>query len=271
MKSHWFAAAVVGAVAYLPAAGAFAADLPPAPAYKAPVAAASPAYDWSGFYVGGNVGYGWGSSTNPTVSVIDPGGFAGTPGYFAAGGNVTPNLRPAGVIGGGQIGFNWMFSPNWVAGLVTDIQGSGIKATRTNFVAPGAGLTPSTQTNSEQIDWFGTFRAKFGYVQNNWLLYGTGGLAYGQVKTSGIFNILAIPVPAPFPGASSATTTGGTAGAGLNYGLTPNWIVGVEYLYVGFGRVSYVETFNTAPVLSTNTVSNRAAANIGRVSLDYKF
>jgi outer membrane immunogenic protein len=272
VKSLWLSAAAVGAVAQLTAAGAFAADLPTAaPAYKAPVAVASSSYNWAGLYVGGNVGYGWGTSTNPTVSFVDPGGFVGIAGYFAAGGNVTPNLKPAGVIGGGQIGFNWMLSPNWVAGLVTDFQGSGIKATATNFVAPPGGFTPSNQINSEQIDWFGTVRAKFGYAQNNWLLYGTGGLAYGQVKTSGSFNFLGIPPATPVPGANSATKTGWTAGAGLNYGLTPNWIIGVEYLYVNFGHESYTETFNTVPVLSANTVSNRAAANIARVLLDYKF
>lgn len=57
----------------------------------------------------------------------------------------------------------------------------------------------------------------------------------------------------------------------MNYGLTPNWIVGVEYLYVDLGRISYMETFNVVPVVSANTVSNRIADNIGRVSLDYKF
>jgi outer membrane immunogenic protein len=270
MKSHWLKVAVVGAVIHMTVVGAFAADLPAAPVYtKAPVP--TPVYNWGGWYVGGNVGYGWGDNTNPTVSYVDPGGFFGTAGYFAAGGNVTPNVSPHGVIGGGQIGFNWMLSPNWVGGLVTDLQGSGMKASATNFVAPGGGFTPSNQINGEQINWFGTLRAKMGYAQNNWLLYGTGGLAYGGVNTSGSFNILGIPPATPVPGTNSTTKVGWTAGAGLNYGLTPNWIIGFEYLYVDLGRVSYTETFNVVPVLSVNTVSNRAAANIARVSLDYKF
>jgi outer membrane immunogenic protein len=161
-----------------------------------------------------------------------------------------------------------MLSPSWVGGFVADIQDSGMRATATNFVAPGGGFTPSNQINGEKIDWFGTVRGKLGYAQNNWLLYGTGGLAYGGVNTSGSMNIVgAVPVP----GSNTTTRVGWTAGAGLNYGLTSNWIIGLEYLYVDLGRQSYTETFNTVPVFSANYVSNRAAANIARVSLDYKF
>jgi outer membrane immunogenic protein len=258
--------AAIAAAAFC-GAPAFAADMP----LKAPITAPLSTYNWAGLYVGGNVGYGWGANTNPTVSFVDPGGFAGTAGYFAAGGNVTPNVSPHGAIGGGQIGFNWMLNPSWVAGVVADLQGSGMEASATNFVAPPGGFTPSNQINGEKINWFGTFRGKFGYGQNSWLLYGTAGLAYGGVNTSGSFNILGVPPAVPVPGSNSTTKVGWTAGAGLNYGLTPNWIVGVEYLYVNLGRTSYTETFNAVPVLSQNFVSNRAAANIARVSLDYKF
>ncbi|HWS09848.1 MAG TPA: outer membrane beta-barrel protein [Xanthobacteraceae bacterium] len=272
MKSPWLRVAAVGAVTHLTAVGAYAADLPAAPAYKAPIAVASPAYNWAGWYVGGNIGYGWGTSTDPTESYVDPGVSFGFAAYYAAGGNVTPNLSPRGVVGGGQIGFNWMLSPSWVAGLVTDFQDSGIKASATNFVTPGLGLSPSTQSNSEQMDWFGTLRAKFGYAQNNWLFYGTGGLAYGQIKTSGNFTLISTGGQPPFTGAGSTTRAGWALGAGLNYGLTSNWIVGVEYLYVDLGRASGTEIFPNPPfATATQTISNHAAANIVRVSLDYKF
>lgn len=246
---------------------ACAADLP----FKAPIQPQPLAYNWAGWYVGGNVGYGWGSKSDPGLSFVDPGAGVGFAGYFAAGGNVTPDLKPSGVIGGGQIGFNWMMNPNWVAGLVTDFQGSGMKASATNTVSPG-GFFPSSQFNSEDINWFGTLRAKLGYAQNNWLIYGTGGLAYGQVATSGSFNIPAGPYFAT--GSNTSTDVGWAAGAGLNYGLTTNWIVGVEYLYVDLGRSSYTET---QPVVlpgtagSSVTISNRAESQIVRGTLDYKF
>jgi outer membrane immunogenic protein len=159
-----------------------------------------------------------------------------------------------------------------VAGLVTDFQGSGIKDSATNTVTP-PGLLTSLQSNSEQIDWFGTLRAKLGFAQNNWLLYGTGGLAYGRVATSGCICFGApVGVPLNFTGSNSTTNVGWAVGAGLNYGLTPNWIVGVEYLYVDLGNVSYVETTtNPGALASSVTINNHAAVQIARVSLDYKF
>jgi outer membrane immunogenic protein len=237
-----------------------------APALPVPVAA----YNWGGLYVGGNIGYGWGAASDPGLSFVDPAAiFAG---YFAAGGNVTPNLNPSGLIGGGQIGFNWNLSPSWVVGLVADFQGSGIKDSATNTVTPPGFLT-SLQSNSEQIDWFGTLRAKLGFALNNWLLYGTGGLAYGRVATSGCICFgTTIAGPLNFTGSNSATNIGWAVGAGLNYGLTSNWIVGVEYLYVDLGNVSYVETTtNPGALASSLTINNRAAVQIARVSLDYKF
>ena len=189
--------------------------------------------------------------------------------YYAAGGNVIPDLKPRGVIGGGQIGYNWTLTPSWIGGLVADFQGSGIKASQTNTVTPVALPVTSNQINSERIDWFGTVRAKLGYAQNNWLLYGTGGLAYGRVATSGG---IAFPGIVTFNGSDNSTKVGWAAGAGLDYGLTSNWIVGVEYLYVDLGRVSYTETTQLAAVQTSSlTISNRAAAQIIRATLDYKF
>jgi outer membrane immunogenic protein len=244
---------------------ASAADM----ALKAPpVAAVAPTtvYNWAGWYAGGNVGYGWGGPSDPNVSFVDPGVAVGFAGYFGIGGNVTPDLHPAGVIGGGEVGYNWTLTPSWVAGLVADFQGSGIKGSATNSVSPPLSVL-SNQTNSEQIDWFGTVRAKLGYAQNNWLFYATGGLAYGRVETSGSF---AIPPVLNLTGSNSATNVGWAAGGGFDYGLTSNWIVGVEYLYVDLGRVSYTEVEPTV-VPSTLTINNRATAQIVRASLDYKF
>jgi outer membrane immunogenic protein len=241
---------------------ASAADMPT----KAPAPMMVPMYNWAGWYVGGNVGYGWGANSNPGLTFADPGPVVGFAGYFAAGGNVTPNVQPKGVIGGLQLGYN-LQSNNFVYGLVTDIQASGMKASATNTVTP-PGFVLSNQMNSVEIDWFGTLRAKLGLAQNNWLFYATGGLAYGQVKTSGSF--FAPPGVVSFAGSNSTTRAGWAAGAGLDYGLTPNWTIGVEYLYIDLGHVSYTETQATFPAASL-TVSNHAAANIARATLNYKF
>jgi len=133
---------VVGAQA------ASAADMPlKAPVVPAPVSR----NNWGGWYTGGNVGYGWGISSDPNISFFDPGG-VGFASYFAAGGNVTPDPKPSGVIGGGQVGYNWTFTPSRIGGLVADFQGSGMKASTTNAVTPPGGFFTTDQTNSEQID-----------------------------------------------------------------------------------------------------------------------
>jgi len=243
--------------------GVLAADLP----VKAPAALA--AYNWSGFYVGGNVGYGWGQSSDPSVTVFDGSG-TGLVGYFAAAGNVTPNLRPKGAIGGVQAGYDWMVSPNWLAGFVADFQASGVKASGANLpIVPG--FNPANLTNRVATDWFGTVRAKVGLAQNNLLYYLTGGLAYGDIKTSGSL-VCTLVCALNYVGANNSTKVGWTAGAGFDYGITRNWIVGLEYLYVSLGSSSYTETAATgiAP-LTTITISNRDAINIVRLTANYKF
>ena len=120
-----------------------------------------------------------------------------------------------------------------------------------------------------QTDWFGTVRVKTGWAQNNWLAYLTGGLAYGHVQTSGSWTS---PAGLSFAGSNTTTKTGWAAGAGLDYGVTRNWTVGVEYLYVDLGHVSYTETStNGAATLTTLTVSNRDDMHIARLTANYKF
>jgi outer membrane immunogenic protein len=184
---------------------AFAADmavkaprpLPPPPA---------PVYSWTGWYVGGNVGYSWGDArtdiagTGTTIS--NPQFLGGLPESFAFAGSNTTALQ--GVIGGGQIGYNYQFSPQWVLGFETDIQASGERGSSTSVdsfsgplcfaPSPPLPLTcPSFETRTlngtaatayeAKIEWFGTVRGRLGYLVNDQvLLYATGGLAYGQVK-----------------------------------------------------------------------------------------
>jgi outer membrane immunogenic protein len=263
MKKIVALAAAIAALASVNSANA--ADMPT----KAPVYKAAPMamYNWGGWYVGGNVGYGWGTNSDPNVTFFDGSGI-GVAAYFAAGGNVMPSVQQKGVIGGLQLGYNWMLSPTWLVGLVTDFQGSGMKGSATNSFTCAV-CSASLQSNSVQTDWFGTVRGKLGYAQNNWLLYATGGLAYGQVKSSGSY-VFANGLN--YAGSVSTTRAGWAAGAGIDYGLTPNWTVGVEYLYVDLGHVSYTDasTNGLAP-FTTFTISNHATANIARATLNYKF
>ena len=166
MKTFFRAIAVTTLFAATPAA---AADL-----YRGPAYAAAPfsGYNWNGFYVGVNLGYQWGSVTNW--------------------GGGTPN----GVMGGGQVGYNWQYG-QYVFGLEADLQGSAANDTFAAFKF----------SNPR----FGTVRGRAGYAMNNVLVYVTGGLAYGGGRVE--FG----------PASETQTHLGWTLGGGVEVGLTPNW------------------------------------------------
>jgi outer membrane immunogenic protein len=250
-----------------------------APRY-APAPVAPAIYNWNGWFIGGNIGYGWGEDTGGLWdSFTDPKGapsIFGTAEYFGAGGNVLPGVRPNGIIGGGQIGYNWQVAPNWVLGVVADIQASDMqRSASSTFETDVFSLT--VQSNSSKIEWFGTARGRVGYAANNWLFYGSGGLAYGGVKTTVTMNCVTCGPPnTVYAGSNSATNVGWAAGAGVEVGLTPNWTVGVEYLHIDLGDISTTATFVSANGLNpataaTFTAGSAFVADIVRGTVNYKF
>jgi len=148
---------------------ALAADLP-ARVTKAP-ALVSPAYDWSGFYLGVHAGYTFGE--DDTVS---------TTGQAAANIlNVAGGARPGrvsldrdGFIGGGQIGYNWQFTPNWVFGLETDISYVDVRNDTNVVTIPLSGIGSLNNTFRTRMEYFGTVRARIGYAWDRTLVYATG-------------------------------------------------------------------------------------------------
>jgi outer membrane immunogenic protein len=173
MKRIVLAAALVA----LGSASALAADLPPRGYNKAP--AMAPVSNWSGLYVGGNLGYGWGDG-NTDFS------FLPTPEEFGIN-NTTLGARSSGVIGGAQLGYNWQIG-SLVTGLEADIQGSGLKGSaRAPAIITFVPNFPqqSSLSSEAKLSWFGTVRGRLGLtVTPELLLYGTGGLAYGRVDAS---------------------------------------------------------------------------------------
>jgi outer membrane immunogenic protein len=259
----WLAAASLG----------HAADL--TPAYKAPVAAVAPVATWTGFYIGGNVGYGWDTgSTGVSARSTDP-VLAPVLAALLAGGSFPTALSTSakGVIGGGQAGYNWQMS-QWLFGLEADIQGSGIRGTATQALTPA--LFDATSTGvTKSIDWFGTARARLGVLATpQWLLYATGGLAYGQTNTS--FNTTDVPFGCVAAaticanGSSSSVRAGWTVGAGTEAMLGANWSVKVEYLYIDLGRSSVDTPASTVPAIIFTT-STAFRDQIVRVGLNYHF
>jgi outer membrane immunogenic protein len=261
----WFAAASLGA--------AVAADL--SPAYKATVKAVAPASGWTGFYIGGNVGYGWDSGSSSVSAISTDPALAPALAAILAAGSYPTSLSPSakGVIGGGQIGYNWQLPSQWLIGLEADLQGSGIKGSDSQTRSPPFFDTTSTGA-TKSIDWFGTVRGRVGFlVTPQWLLYGTGGLAYGQTKSSFTTTDLSfgcLPgITACANGASSGIRAGWTAGAGAEAMLAPNWSVKLEYLYVDLGRRSVSAPASTLPIVFSSSTAFRE--QIVRVGLNYHF
>lgn len=213
-------------VAALLAAGgaALAADLPmrkEAPVYVAPV----PVFTWTGAYFGVNAG---GAFTKNGARLR--GNDAATQAAINAGlvpGSLTKNK--SGFIGGVQAGYNWQTGA-WVMGVEGDVNYIGAKS-NANFVNP---LGDVVSARSE-LRWLGTARLRAGYAFDRFLVYGTGGLAIGDVKRSAGYWSAGVPL---YYGSKSDTRVGWTLGAGVEYAITNNLSVKGEYLYYNLGKTT---------------------------------
>src|SRR5262245_43180303 len=259
----------VAAIAMITSAAA--ADLPVRPPAPAPVMA--PVWNWSGFYIGINGGYSWGRSSrdlnffNPLNGVIIATGTAG-------------GRDMDGGLFSGQIGYNWQVS-SWVFGIEADAQWTGQKGS-TNIlcavpgcfptaVAPGTGVGASL---TDKLEWFGTIRGRVGVlVSPSWLLYATGGGAYGSLQTDlTLSGFTAGGVPATIAGSRSSDKFGWTVGAGVEAMFAGNWSAKLEYLYMDLGSISNSVVLPVAAgfPLGAN-VTSRITDNIIRAGINYHF
>jgi outer membrane immunogenic protein len=262
--------------------------------------AAPPAvYNWNGFYAGLNLGYSWGNSST-TQSFYDS-----TSGALL--GSSGGSFDMTGVIGGGQAGYNWQRA-NWVYGVEADIQGSAQKGNNTAVCAGGtlaaapfngactpghvgdtapfntAGMPVNFGLN-QSLEWFGTVRGRVGMTFTPVILgYVTGGLAYGEVSTSGAVsgtnitgaqgtNVVVLTSAASSFGDHS-TRAGWTLGCGVEGLIGANWSARAEYLYIDLGTVSGTAlTPVTAPSGAAVAVrySSHVTDNILRVGFNYRF
>lgn len=245
---------IVASVLAISSGSALAADLAARPYTKAP-AMISPAYDWSGFYVGANLGGAWARESS-SITALN-----GAVGGNRAGGSGLGGR--SGVVGGGQIGYNYMIAPNFLLGIEADVDGTSLK---------GTNLSPTGNDSfTGKVDAFGTVRGRAGFAQNNWLFYGTGGFAWstGSVRRTQIIAqpaaVPPIPALAGTVETASNTRTGWAAGAGVEWGFAQNWTVRAEYLYLDLGKVTSV--FPLANRQQTNTLT----LNVARIGVNYKF
>lgn len=232
---------------------------------------------WTGFYAGLNGGGIWGRD-HLTAAPADPGTTAFWNACSLAG--ACPFDYGHGGTGfsgefGGQIGYNWQVN-SVVYGIESDIQWTDARSS-VSIALPntGTGFVPFSGTASSKLDWFGTTRGRLGFlVQPNVLLYGTGGVAYGSVSNS--WNAAFVSTGQIVNGSGSDTRIGWAAGAGIDWKVSHNWIVGVEYLHTELDSMSFGATgFGSAGCTALNCNFNVSAGAFKtdsvRARVNYQF
>jgi outer membrane immunogenic protein len=234
-----------------------AADLP-VRAAPPPLVAAVPVFTWTGFYVGGNLGWGWRDDDNEAVVLTGPGIPAGI-----VGGTLNfENGNDGNFLGGGQIGYNYQIG-SFVVGVEADIQGIATDDNEAVFI-PGPGFAGGTFVPGEfedAADWFGTVRLRAGVAFDRFLVYATGGLAYTE------------------------DNTGWTVGGGVEWALPVNWFnasavtLGLEGLWVSIdqdedndGRIGTFTPVGGPPVDVFLPLGNdEQEFFVARAKLNFKF
>jgi len=281
---------------------ALAADLPSRTYTKAP-ATAAPAYNWSGWYGGLNAGWVGGSdSVSNNASVVSTSTVPGNAEAMARGATNTAGAS-SGFIGGGQLGYNYQFSGSFVAGFEADIQGLTGARKRSSSMEPllipnldDPSQVTSAVTNSTTargLSYLGTLRARMGVlVVPSFLLYATGGLAYGEAKSDttiaqsigvGNVDLNSLTLSTLTSGSFSKTRVGYAVGAGGEWMLSSNWSAKLEYLYYDLGSVTYATGGLANDIGASSLIGRTGVAavatsskvrfndNIVRVGVNYHF
>ncbi len=228
-------------------------------------------FNWTGFHIGAHGGYGW-SHRNFTNTIT------GSLGAAQQSASNSGSDNGSGIIGGGQIGYNYQFLNNLVVGIETDIDAADINSSIAACVA-GFG-TAVCGTRGTEIENFGTVRARLGYAFNNLLLYGTGGWAWGQGTNKIQFTCLGpgcpqtsgIPPTSPAPIGVDVNPFGWAAGAGAEWAFLPNWTLRAEYLHLQFNGVTEDRSKSSSfspSLFVTSHVSSNMGVDTVRIGVNY--
>jgi outer membrane immunogenic protein len=230
--------------------GACAADLPVAPGASYYPAAMTPVpiYNWGGLYIGGNAGGAWASQGNVGTTDI-PTGTATS----------TVTARSVGFAGGGQIGGNWFIAPSFVLGVEGDFDA----LTNKSSVISADG----TNRHDNRLRFLSTMRGRFGLTADRFMLYLTGGFAWGEnqitrTQLSGTVNNAG-------PGTVETLDRnryGWTGGAGVEYAFAQNWTARAEYLYTQLDGISY-----TFPLAQRMSATGLGGISEVRAGVNFKF
>jgi outer membrane immunogenic protein len=212
---------------------ALAADM----AVKAPPPVV-PIMTWTGFYAGINGGGAW--TEDPSITYNDLANIGNTNNAYAP---TTVNASASGGLVGFHAGYNWQTAPNWVIGIEGDWDWTNLKANGTNRLSTAVTNTLLTDNAflETKINWLASVRGRLGYASTNWLLYATGGVAFGDFDFNAAVHCTAVPLSFCTPTGQDIRPTGfsdvrvgGVVGAGLEFKPASNWTFGLEYLYYRF-------------------------------------
>lgn len=230
-SSKFILSATVAASAILGIGAASAADLPMY-AKAAPVAA--PVVNWTGLYIGGNVGGEWGRFNDPFAA-----GTVTAFGLTAPAETIPLSSTNSSFTAGGQIGYRWQTSTKWVLGVEGDFNWVDLKNTQTltapQIPAGNVTFVPGDSL-SVKTNWQSSIRGSVGYAWDRVLTYVTGGVAFANVQASSNF-ISTLGGGLTFPasaGSDTKTLLGGTVGVGFAYAVSRNWDIGAEYRYTKY-------------------------------------
>jgi opacity protein-like surface antigen len=234
MKKAWLST-LVGLPALV--TSAFSADLH----IRMPAPPPMPSYNWSGFYIGANLGGAWGS------------------------GALTDNLTGAsfsgdhsGFIGGGTLGYNWQVSPNLIIGVEGTIDGTSI-GTTSNVVTVPVGGVPTPVQGSVGTDWIATLAGRIGITQNNLLYYFKGGGGWVNNSATLTNTVTGASV------SGSNTRSGWLIGGGIEYGIDPRWTLKAEYDYLKLD-----DWTNSGPLFPGDTFTLSRHIGMFTVGANYK-
>jgi len=230
---------------------ALAADLPAKTYTKAPVYV-PPVYNWTGFYIGGNIGGGWDSFK---ATEIAPGNAA-----FPVGTAFTPN-HGSGWLGGVQAGYNYQFNH-----VVLGVEGEYSWADFSGTASTTSLTIPLIASNTtDKLKDFALFTGRVGYAEGSWLFYVKGGGAWGDTSSSSV---------STFGGVQNATLGSGSThsgyvvGAGVEWGFAPNWSAKIEYDHIGFDSRTVAIV---SPTLPTTFTTDNVNVDMVRVGVNYRF
>lgn len=261
----------VSAIALLAATPVAAADAYSSAKDPVSVSYSGPA-NWTGFYLGVNGGWGeFVDSRDTTLNLSAPpsSDVIGIPAKGA---------EPTGFLFGGQIGYLYQVNGgNFVIGGEFSFDGTNIEGTTTanpqtiflNGVPENIGITGITTTMTQKLDWIAAATPVVGITFGNAMAYAKGGLAFGQVQNSlsvgeGGMNLLTL--------SRTSTDTGWTAGGGLAYHFTPNWIFSIEYDYYDLGEHSMAKDLNIFDEATIHAATTKIPENFSvvKASVNYQ-